>query len=121
MITIDLPWPSKDLSPNSRCHWAVKAKAVKKARHDAYWLAHTAERVGAGYLTVWLTFSPPTKGRYDDDNLVARCKSYLDGIADALGVDDSRFRMGQMTRGAPIKRGNVRVEIEADQVSQEAA
>jgi len=27
MMAVDLPWPSPDLSPNARLHWAAKAKA----------------------------------------------------------------------------------------------
>jgi len=72
-----------------------------------------------GDCDVVLTFSPPDKRRYDDDNLIARCKAYLDGIADALGVDDSRFRLGKPVRAESIKGGNVRVEIVA--VETEAA
>lgn len=112
MIQIDLPWPSKDLSPNARCHWAVKARAVKKARHEAMWLAQAFEAPD-GDLNVSLTFAPPDRRRYDDDNLIARMKAGMDGIADALGVDDSKFRLGKPLRAEPIKGGNVRVEIEA--------
>jgi crossover junction endodeoxyribonuclease RusA len=111
MIQIDLPWPSKDLSPNARCHWAVKARAVKKARSEAYLVASTWGPVDAKALDVTLTFYPPDKRCYDDDNLVARAKSLIDGIADALGVDDSRFRLQKPVLGEPIKGGNVHVEL----------
>jgi hypothetical protein len=42
--------------------------------------------------------------RLDDDNAIAACKPARDGIADAFGVDDKRFRTGTMTqtRGAGI-------------------
>ena len=33
MITLTLPWPPKELSPNARLHWRVVAKA-KKALAD---------------------------------------------------------------------------------------
>lgn len=32
MKELILPWPSKDLSPNGRAHWARKAAAAKSAR-----------------------------------------------------------------------------------------
>ena len=31
-ITITLPLPPKELSPNARPHWAVKARAIKSYR-----------------------------------------------------------------------------------------
>ena len=40
-----------------------------------------------------MTFHPPGRYRYDLDNLVARMKAPLDGLASALGVDDRHFRL----------------------------
>lgn len=42
MKELILPWPSKDLSPNARVHWARKARAVKSSREQAYYLAKAA-------------------------------------------------------------------------------
>ena len=42
-------------------------------------------------LTIELAFYPPDRRRRDKDNLVACMKAAIDGLADALGVDDSRF------------------------------
>ena len=39
MISVELPWPDKLLSPNARPHWSRKARAVKAAKHDAGWAA----------------------------------------------------------------------------------
>ena len=93
MLTLTLDWPDRNLSPNARPHWAAKARAVKAAREQAKYLllaAMQGGRVGDKLAMTW-TFHPPTRRRYDRDNLVAACKSYQDGIADALGLDDSRF------------------------------
>lgn len=35
MMTLVMPWPASDLSPNARVHWAVLARAKKKYREDA--------------------------------------------------------------------------------------
>ena len=35
MITVRLPWPPKELSPNARVHWARKAGVSQKYRQDA--------------------------------------------------------------------------------------
>lgn len=111
-IMIILPWPSPDLSQNSRCHWAVKAKAAKAARGDACWAAKASrDRVaGTGVIDLHISFYPPSKRRYDLDGLLSRLKSALDGIADGLGVDDNRFTL-RIERCAPIKGGEVRIVV----------
>lgn len=40
---------------------------------------------------VELTFYPPCKRNRDRDNLLAAMKSGLDGLADAMNVNDRRF------------------------------
>jgi len=42
MIAFLIPWPSRVLHPNSRTHWARKAKAAKVARQAAGWIAKEA-------------------------------------------------------------------------------
>lgn len=93
MIEITLPWPPSTLSPNSRTHWRFKAKAAKKYRQECGWIARAAGLIAPaeGKLHLWLDFYPPDRRHRDDDNLIASFKSGRDGIADALGVNDSRF------------------------------
>lgn len=110
---VTLPWPSKLLHPNARPHWAAKAKAVKAAREAAYWL--TWNHIGRilNYPTgarVSVTFNPPDRRRRDIDGMIASHKAAQDGIADAIGVDDSKFELSYRV-GEPIKGGSVRVEI----------
>lgn len=109
---LELPWPPACLSPNSRVHWAKKAKAAKEYRYAA---RLTAQAMGcraltAPRLTVEITFYPPDKRRRDTDNMLASIKSGLDGIADATGVDDSNWNYG-IARGEPIKGGGVLVHV----------
>lgn len=115
MRDLTLPWPSKDLSPNGRVHWARKAKAVRSARHTAGVLAIGAGWQGAplpeGRLHLWVTFHPPTKRLPDDDNMLARFKAYRDGLADVLGVDDRRFVSHPLVSETPRKGGEVVVRI----------
>lgn len=93
MNEIILPWPSKDLSPNARVHWAVKAKAAKAYKQACWALTKEAKAVinWDGEVYLWITFVPPDRRSYDDDNLVGRFKYGRDGIALALGIDDKRF------------------------------
>ena len=92
---VTLPWPLRELSPNWRGHWAKKAKAVKAYRKACFVLAKEAGLLfdGPGEVHLWITFNKPSRRATDDDNLVASFKAGRDGIADAMGIDDSRFVM----------------------------
>lgn len=115
---IVLPWPDKGLSPNARLHWAKLAANKKQARHDAHVLATLALPLKArrdiasseGRIPILVRFYPPDARHRDDDNMVASFKAARDGIADALGVDDRRFRPVYQFMG-PEKPGRVEVEI----------
>lgn len=96
-LELVLPWPSKDLSPNARVHFRVKAKATKAARQTAIVLAHEAGwralELPEGRLDLWIDcYQAPGKKLPDDDNMIGRCKAYRDGIAQVLGIDDKRFK-----------------------------
>ena len=111
-MTLVMPWPSTDLSPNARVHWAVLARAKKKYREECGWQARSqgARRMSAERLDVTFTFYPPTKRRIDLDNCIARMKAGIDGIADVVGVDDSKWRMSFEI--APHVGGMVKVTIQ---------
>ena len=64
-----------------------------------------------GWLALTLTFCPPDKRRRDRDNLLASMKSDLDGVAQALGLDDQYFDPITLQRGEPVKGGCVLVEV----------
>lgn len=110
-MKVSLPWPSRALSPNSRCHWSKKAAAAKKARRDAYLITRASGlRIDwEGDIHLWLTFYPPDRRNRDDDNIIAAFKSYRDGIAEALGIDDKRFRLRPWVSDTVVKGGSVTV------------
>lgn len=93
-MKITLPWPSPKLSPNARLHWSKKAKAVKAYRQECMVLARNAglKTDWDGPIHLWVTFYPPDRRRRDADNVYASIKALLDGLADALRVNDHRFR-----------------------------
>lgn len=95
MTTIILPFPPSECSPNARCHWSVKAKAAKAYRKECWALTlESGIKVDwDGPIYVSLAFLPPDRRRRDLDNCISSAKSALDGIADALGVNDSRFKL----------------------------
>lgn len=98
MIRVDLPYPHGDLSPNGRAHHHAKARAVKS--HRLWADVATLEALQAGEkadlaarpIPVRLTVRAKPRGPLPDrDNCVAMAKSYLDGIAQRLGVNDIAF------------------------------
>jgi crossover junction endodeoxyribonuclease RusA len=113
-LRITLPWPSPKLHPNQRVHWAQKAHAAKKARADAKMCTFQAmvrtPVVYVGRIPVAITFHPPDKRRRDTDGMLSALKSSLDGVADALGVDDNLFDLS-LTVGEPVKGGEVVVTV----------
>lgn len=119
MIVVELPFPPKELSPNSRLHWAVVSKAKKSYRSRAQlttqFVANNWQLGGwkpTGKIKISYTFYPSANRHYDFDNLISRMKAGMDGIADALGINDKNFRLGTVDIAPAIKGGMVRVRIE---------
>lgn len=111
-VRIELPWPAKALHPNARPHRMEKARSVKKARRDADVMTRAAAcNLHGDRLNVIVTFRPPSR-RGDTDNMLAACKAYFDGIADATRIDDRHFTITAQ-RGEPVKGGAVLIELEA--------
>lgn len=110
-LSVTLPWPPKELSPNARVHWAALARAKRAYRHACAMqaLAQGACRVQATRLHLSLVFYPPSRRAFDLDNALARMKSGLDGLADVLGVDDRHWEL-TIKRAEEIG-GMVKVEV----------
>lgn len=115
MNELVLPWPPRVLHPNSRPHWAQRAKAARQARETAHLLAIEAgwhmAKVPDGRLHIWWDFYPPDRRKRDDDGLLSSVKAARDGLADALGIDDSRFVSHPYIRDEVRKGGQVVVRI----------
>lgn len=112
-ITFTLPWPPSALSPNARGHWSKLARAKKAYRAACAWTAKEqgARRIDAERLQLTITFVPPNRRAHDLDNCLARMKSGLDGLADVLGVDDSRWSLSIDRSGEIGGFVKVRVEV----------
>ena len=63
-----------------------------------------------GLILLLVTICPPDRRKRDDDNTLAAWKAGRDGLADALGVDDNRFRC-LPNIGEPVKGGAIVVEV----------
>jgi crossover junction endodeoxyribonuclease RusA len=96
---ITLPLPPKELSPNARVHWAVKATAVKGYRALAW--AEAKRIIGREAAPKWknataqATFYFTKVARRDKDNFQAMLKPAFDGIRDSGIIDDDKGGEGK--------------------------
>ena len=109
---ITLVWPPSSLSGHANGNRWGKSAVVKK--HRAWARVATLE-AGAiavpedGDIPLLITFVPPDN-RGDRTNYANRMKPAIDGIADALGVNDKRF-LPTYAYAPPEKPGRVEVVI----------
>lgn len=121
-MTIVLPWPDKRLFPNWKRahHWRSYRPAEAQAREDGAKATYAALGLGLreiraalrgdGKIAMTITFYPPDRRHRDDDGMIGAFKNWRDGIADALGVDDRRFRPHYFFEDAE-KPGRIEVSI----------
>ena len=125
-LEIVLPWPDKALWPNRKTGraWQTSQKAKKEEQAWA-WLATVDGRGrGEGYdpprigdIVVRYIGYPPSNRRWDRNGLYGALKAAEDGIAQALGCDDSRFNPVTIERGPACQGGRVIVligDVESD-------
>jgi hypothetical protein len=89
-----------------------RAKATKAYRMSAYWATKATDAraaTEAGDILLHVLFNPPSR-RSDRQNYPGWIKAGIDGIADALGVNDRRFDP-VYSYGEPVKGGRVVVTL----------
>jgi crossover junction endodeoxyribonuclease RusA len=117
-MTVTLSLPPKALSPNARPHWAAKARATKAHRGEAFLMTQLAVRRSgividdADDVLIRPLFLHRVRRRRDRDNALASLKAALDGVAEALGVDDSRFVVGPVRFSTGVAVGSVELKVE---------
>jgi crossover junction endodeoxyribonuclease RusA len=116
-IIVELPFPDRHLMPNARIYHKAKAEYAKTARGTAKYTAYNA-RPSWDYtfpkgerIPVMLKFYPPDRRERDLDNLLAAMKSSLDGVCDALDINDRMFCPITVDWGSIEKGGRVVVVI----------
>lgn len=99
-IQIRLPYPPKELSPNSRVHWRTKAKHTAEYREACGWAAKEAMQKTSGVFPIappvaaYTIYYEHDRRRRDPDNHAAMLKAAWDGFKDAgLLVDDSADKL----------------------------
>ena len=93
-FTFSLPWPADRLWPNKGHgrNWSAIKDSKALARRAGCLMAGQAGLTSADTLVrAEVTYHPTARQKVDDDNAIAAFKSYRDGIADCLGVDDRTF------------------------------
>lgn len=114
-MRIELPFPHKVLWPNGRTRdHRFKAAEAKKHKRWAYLAALEADNGSEEFsfpvpITIHVHAKP--KGPMPDkDNCVAAAKNFLDGIADAIGINDRDFDT-PIVRFASPREGRFVVEV----------
>lgn len=118
-IIVTLPFPDRRLNPNNSKgrHWgsgvALRRAARTCAAHLTALVSKEIQFKQGHELALVITFVQPDRRARDRDNLLAACKPMLDGVADALGVNDSQFEPVTIRREYGKKPGAVVVVITA--------
>ena len=119
---IVLPFPPASLAGHAGFKGGyAKAHATKQWRQTACIAAkpHVGTLdVGEGDILVSVRFVPADR-RGDRVNFPNRMKPIFDGIADALGVNDSRF-VPAYTFAAPEKPGRIEITIAKEKSNDSA-
>jgi len=112
-----LPFPPSELMPNNKNgkHWGATHSVKKKYKEDCFYLTKHSGRdfIDDGEaIRVTLIYLMPDKRQRDVDNLLAASKAGLDGVAEALGVNDSQFQPISVYRFPGEKPGLLIVQLE---------
>ena len=110
-MKLNFTYPSPKLSPNARGHWSKSASTKASYRHEC---STECRKQGVkqleGPIHAVITFYPPDKRKRDLDNMLSSFKSGIDGIVDAIGVDDSDWTI-TISKGQSVSGGKVEVQI----------
>jgi len=93
----------------------VKHRYAKAAKIEAGWATKAAQPrdFGGDRFAIHIRAYPPVSRNRDADNLIASLKPHLDGIADALGVNDSTFNAPTLEWADITQHGKVVIRIAA--------
>ena len=117
VIRVELDFPLAELFPNRAkgTHWGKLYKLRSDYRDSSSWLANhqlMKWKHKGGNIKLTITFEMPDKRKRDADNCLAAAKGALDGLADALFVNDQLFQPIMIYRVEGKKPGRLIVELE---------
>lgn len=113
-VRIELPFPPASLTPHAKGHWQKKAAATKLYREfcAGEGLAAGLHRLRAKHIAARVTIHRPNLRR-DYQNCISCFKAGIDGLADAIGVDDRHWSIEFVEGELSRPNGRVVVELEA--------
>jgi Holliday junction resolvase RusA-like endonuclease len=97
VLSIELPWPPRELWPNvgRKTHWAARGRVAKAYREQVYLIAHevTTDLWMATKATLTVQAYHDHEGRRPDaDGVLSAIKAGVDGMVDAgLFADDDHL------------------------------
>jgi len=102
-MIIELPFPPMDLFPNRAQghHWGKLYKIKSDYRDACTWIAKSQKKEwkhDGNEIHLRLTYVMPDKRMRDADNCLAASKAALDGLSDALMVNDKLFQPIEIRR-----------------------
>jgi crossover junction endodeoxyribonuclease RusA len=115
---IVLDFPPKDLFPNraSGKHWGSLYKLKSDYRESSTWLAKSQLgdwKHNGNPIVLTMAFHMPDKRWRDADNCLAAAKAGIDGLADALMINDRTFNPIVVQRILGEKPGKLIITLEA--------
>ncbi len=116
-MIISLPWPDPLLFPNRRRGKRLfDREIIAQHRFDAKISALAGRKPPIALyptkdLACKISFHPPDRRRRDLDGMLSACKPYLDGIAEAYGIDDRQLNPIILVRLEKKKGGEVIFEF----------
>lgn len=114
---IVLDFPPKDLFPNraNGKHWGSLYKIKSDYRESSTWLAKSQLgdwKSNGNPIQLTLAFHMPDKRWRDADNCLAAAKAAIDGLADALMINDRTFNPIVVLRILGEKPGKLVITLE---------
>ena len=118
MVQIELLWPASILWPNAsrKVHWSKRGAVAREARAYARYVVLELPAIDRkihkqkSYHLIVRVY-PATARKFDLDGCLSALKPSLDGVCDALGIDDYTFNPITIFRELPEKPAKIIVEI----------
>lgn len=117
MITLILPWPPNGckINGNRSLHW-TKVSSAKKGYRDECFFETKRQVVGKfeskEKIPMSIMFHPP-RNTGDLDNFLSSAKSGLDGMCDALGINDKLLRPITIDVGEKYPSGKIVITLDS--------
>lgn len=111
MLHLFLPFPPRELNPNRNPGWRIKGPIYEQYKDDCKLAAQQFKpKFEPGKIILHILYTPPNI-RTDWDNMIAASKAAFDGMAEAWGVNDVRFRPGGIDYADKPDKKFPRIEV----------